>query len=179
VKLEFGCRHNEPDGNRVHEEDAGRLSLTTGLIVVGSWIVLMMVYYRFHRDPKGTRLIRSTRDTPPVQDVVSFYGGLGWRRWRVGAWDVRAPFARLDIGTDGLAISPTFAWVPWYIPVWRFRPADVHVEDGGWAARLIVSEAHEIIFQPVLATTAAVIREMEAHGFQVSRDARPARYVRR
>jgi hypothetical protein len=163
----------------VRGQDKVRLSLTTGLIAIGSWIVLMAVYYRFHRDPTGTQLIRSTRDSPPIQNVVSFYGGLGWRRWRVGAWGVRAPFARLDIGTDGVAIGPTFAWVPWYVPMWRFRPGDVRAEDGGWAARLIVGEAHEIIFQPVLATTTAVIREMESHGFQVSRNAKPARYIRR
>jgi hypothetical protein len=138
----------------------------------------MMVYFRFHRDPRGTRLVRSTRESPPTQNVVSFYGGLGWRRFSVGAWDVRAPFARLAIGTDGVSIGPANAWLPWYIPSWRFGPGDVRGEDGGWAVRLIVNETHEIIFQPILATVGAVISEMESRGVRVRRDAKPARYVR-
>jgi hypothetical protein len=154
------------------------LSLTAGLIVVGGWIVVMMVYHRFHRDPRGTRLVRSTQDSPPTQNVVSFYGGLGWRRLRIGAWDVRAPFARLAIGTDGVEIGPTFAWVPWYVPVWRFRLDDVRAEDGGWAVRLIVNDTHEIIFQPVLNTLRSVIWEMESRGVLVGPNAKPARYVR-
>jgi len=153
-------------------------SLLVALLVL--WVVLLpvQVLQSGLRAPKcGTPDLKCTSEGPPIEGVVSYYGGLRWRQRGLGA-NLRWPWARLDVGFDGVAIGPSFRWQPWRCPYWWFRSSDLRAEHGGWALRLVIKEASEMLFEPVQPRVVVILKAMEARGLRTDYAEKPAPWIK-
>lgn len=149
------------------------------LLVLLPILVTVQILYNRSREPQhGTADLPCTADRPPVNGVVSYYGGLRWRKRGIGAINPRGPMARLDIGFDGVAVGPTFRWQSWGTPLWWFRNSDVRAENAGWALRLVINDTREILFEPTLPSIAKILKAMELHGIRTDPSERLAPYFK-
>src|SRR6266852_377256 len=78
----------------------------------------------------------------------------------------------------GVAIGPSFRWQPWRCPYWWFRSSDLRAEHGGWAPRLVIKEASEMLFEPVQPRVVVILKAMEARGLRTDYAEKPAPWIK-
>ena len=153
----------------------GWLLIVLVLVYVALQVGLALYNYS-HEPPHGTDDLPSTSDSPPTNSVISFYGGLRWRKRGIGATQPRWPWAKLDVGFDGVAIGPRFRWQPWRCPLWWFHTTDLRAESGDWALRLVINDTREVVIE--VRQLGDVIKAMQSRGIRTGFVTEPIPWVK-